>query len=365
MASIQLSDLEKSYDEVTVVKKIDLHIKSGEFLVLLGPSGCGKSTTLRMIAGLEDISSGTIKIGDRIVNDLEPKERDIAMVFQSYALYPHLNVYKNIAFGMRLQRIDKKIIDEKVMKVAEMLELTPLLERKPKDLSGGQRQRVAMGRAMVRTPEVFLFDEPLSNLDAKLRGSMRAEIRQLHQKLGKTTVYVTHDQVEAMTLADRIVILNQGKIAQLGTPREVFLKPANKFVAGFIGSPSMNFFKCDIDRQEEMGDAIEFFGKRIKLTSQFDGGSISEVELGIRPSDIYLSLDKDLTQSNFVKVSATVRVVELLGSTALVCLEVENQEFRVEISANEQVFVGDILNMYMDLNHLHLFDVDSGEVVTR
>ena len=245
MASVQFKNLEKSYDATHVVKGIDLSIKHGEFMVFLGPSGCGKSTTLRMLAGLESITSGEILIGDEVVNDLHPIERNIAMVFQSYALYPHMTVAENIGFSLENLKIDKAKRHSMVAEIAEILELTELLERKPKDLSGGQRQRVAMGRAMVRNPEVFLFDEPLSNLDAKLRGQMRKEIKRLHQRVNTTVIYVTHDQVEAMTLADRIVILNQGKIEQLGTPKEIYEHPKNVFVAKFIGYPEMNNIKID------------------------------------------------------------------------------------------------------------------------
>lgn len=245
MASVTFRNLEKSYGNTQVVKNIDLEIKHGEFIVLLGPSGCGKSTTLRMLAGLENITGGEIMIDDLVVNDLHPIERNIAMVFQSYALYPHMTVGENIGFSLENMNVDKAKRKEMVAEVAEVLELTPLLERKPKELSGGQRQRVAMGRAMVRTPEVFLFDEPLSNLDAKLRGQMRKEIRALHQRVKTTVIYVTHDQVEAMTLADKIVILNNGVIEQIGTPIEIFEKPKTEFVAKFIGTPEINIFDVD------------------------------------------------------------------------------------------------------------------------
>ncbi|MEI6839453.1 MAG: sn-glycerol-3-phosphate ABC transporter ATP-binding protein UgpC, partial [Alcaligenaceae bacterium] len=244
MAQVKLQQLVKNYDDTPAVRGIDLEIADKEFLVLVGPSGCGKSTTLRMIAGLEDITSGDILIGDHVVNDVPPKDRDIAMVFQNYALYPHMTVFENMSFGLRLKKVPKPQIAERVNAAAKILDITELLQRKPKQLSGGQRQRVAMGRAIVRDPKVFLFDEPLSNLDAKLRVQMRTEIKRVHQKVKTTTVYVTHDQVEAMTLADRVVVMNAGRIEQVGTPQELYHFPATKFVAGFIGSPSMNFIPC-------------------------------------------------------------------------------------------------------------------------
>jgi multiple sugar transport system ATP-binding protein len=250
MADLSLDQVVKRYGHVEVVHGIDLHIQDGEFLVLVGPSGCGKSTTLRMIAGLESLTSGTIRIGGRVVNTLEPKDRNIAMVFQNYALYPHMSVYRNIAFGLYAARLPKPEIDAKVRKAADLLGLLPLLERRPNELSGGQRQRVAMGRAIVRDPSVFLFDEPLSNLDAQLRGQMRTEIKRLHQSIGTTIVYVTHDQVEAMTLADRIVIMRDGRIEQVGTPLDVFHQPASTFVAGFIGTPTMNLLELELVRRE-------------------------------------------------------------------------------------------------------------------
>src|SRR5476649_2516611 len=247
MAQVTLRKVVKKYDEVLAVRGVDLDIADKEFIVLVGPSGCGKSTTLRMIAGLEEISGGDIAIGGNIVNDVPPKDRDIAMVFQNYALYPHMNVYENMSFGLKLKKTPKQDIDRRVRQAAQILDITELLDRKPKQLSGGQRQRVAMGRAIVRDPKVFLFDEPLSNLDAKLRVQMRTEIKKVHQKVRTTTVYVTHDQVEAMTLADRVVVMNGGRIEQVGTPNDLYHFPATKFVAGFIGSPAMNFIPCKVE----------------------------------------------------------------------------------------------------------------------
>src|SRR5579872_199858 len=253
MAEVSLRKVVKRYEDVEAVRGIDLDIADHEFIVLVGPSGCGKSTTLRMIAGLEDITDGDITIGGDVVNDVPPKDRDIAMVFQNYALYPHMNVYENMSFGLKLKRRPKDEIDRRVKQAAQILDITELLDRKPKQLSGGQRQRVAMGRAIVRDPKVFLFDEPLSNLDAKLRVQMRTEIKKVHQKVRTTTVYVTHDQVEAMTLADRVVVMNAGIIEQVGAPNDLYHSPATKFVAGFIGSPAMNFIPCQL---EQAGSAL-------------------------------------------------------------------------------------------------------------
>lgn len=269
MAKVEFRNLKKSFGDVEVVKQFDFTVDDGEFVVFLGPSGCGKSTTLRMLAGLESISSGEIFVGDKLMNPIDAKDRDLAMVFQSYALYPHMTVYENIAFALKLKGMSKQDIDAEVRKAATMLELEPLLDRKPKALSGGQRQRVAMGRAMVRTPKVFLFDEPLSNLDAKLRGTMREEIKQLHRELKTTTIYVTHDQIEAMTLADRIVILKDGYVAQVGTPTDVFKRPASKFVAQFIGNPSMNMLDAKLE-QHENNWCIRLGSLMIPLPERFE-----------------------------------------------------------------------------------------------
>ena len=364
MATVELINIHKEYPGAHIVKGIDLSIESGEFIVLLGPSGCGKSTTLRMIAGLEDISDGEIKISGQVVNDLEPKERKIAMVFQSYALYPHLSVYNNIAFGLKLSKVDKKLIDEKVLAVAELLELTPLLKRKPKELSGGQRQRVAMGRAMVRRPEVFLFDEPLSNLDAKLRNTMRAEIRQLHDEIKKTTIYVTHDQVEAMTLADRIVILNEGVITQVGKPRDVFLHPRNKFVAGFIGSPNMNFLNGHVEFNKSNKAILSMLGIQFELLHQYSGNS-GDVSVGIRPSDIYASAVECTSSTELLKVEAVVQSYELLGSTALVVIKVGDEVLYIEVNAALPVQNGSPLTIYLDLSQLHIFDLSSELAIYR
>lgn len=324
MAQVLIENVSKKYGDTEVINGLDLEVGDGEFLVLVGPSGCGKSTLLRMIAGLEGITGGTLKIGDRTVNFLEPKDRNIAMVFQNYALYPHMNVYKNISFGLRAQKMPKDQIDKKVNEVAEILELTDLLKRKPAELSGGQRQRVAMGRAMVRDPEVFLFDEPLSNLDAKLRGSMRVEIKKLHERLKKTTIYVTHDQVEAMTLADRIVIMKDGEIQQVGTPMEVYKKPANKFVAGFIGSPEMNFMEYP------------------------------DFSLGIRPEDIYI-IGTQPSMKRPQKMDAKVLMVETLGADSLIRVENGKHELTVKVPGIPTINPGDMVPLVFDKENMHRF----------
>lgn len=307
MAGVNLNSIVKAYGAFQVVHGIDLEVAEKEFVVLVGPSGCGKSTTLRMIAGLEEITSGDLLIDDRHVNRVAPKDRDVAMVFQNYALYPHLNVADNMAFGLRIRKMPKDQIKTTIAEVAEVLGLTPYLERRPADLSGGQRQRVAMGRAIVRHPKVFLFDEPLSNLDAKLRTQMRAEIKRLHNRLGVTSVYVTHDQVEAMTLADRIVVMNDGAIEQVGTPMELFNNPANTFVAGFLGSPPMNMMNGVLT---ETGAHVA--GVEIALAPQYHGQAGREVVVGIRPEHVSLT---SVDGSSALPIS--LDLVEPLGSEAL------------------------------------------------
>jgi len=324
MANVKLSNISKSYGDTKVIENLDLEVSDNEFLVLVGPSGCGKSTLLRMIAGLEGVTDGELSIGDRVVNNLEPKDRNIAMVFQNYALYPHMNVYKNISFGLRAQKMPKDDIDKKVREGAEILELTELLERKPAELSGGQRQRVSMGRAIVRDPDVFLFDEPLSNLDAKLRSSMRIEIKKLHETVKKTIIYVTHDQVEAMTLADRIVILKDGEIQQIGTPMEVYKKPANKFVASFIGSPEMNFMEYP------------------------------DFSLGIRPEDIYIS-GTEPTMKRPQKLDGEVILVETLGAESLIRVNSGNHDLTVKVNGITKVKTGDNISLVFDKEEMHKF----------
>jgi multiple sugar transport system ATP-binding protein len=324
MANVKLSNISKSYGDTKVIENLDLEVSDNEFLVLVGPSGCGKSTLLRMIAGLEGVTDGELSIGDRVVNNLEPKDRNVAMVFQNYALYPHMNVYKNISFGLRAQKMPKDDIDKKVREGAEILELTELLERKPAELSGGQRQRVSMGRAIVRDPDVFLFDEPLSNLDAKLRSSMRIEIKKLHETVKKTIIYVTHDQVEAMTLADRIVILKDGEIQQIGTPMEVYKKPANKFVASFIGSPEMNFMEYP------------------------------DFSLGIRPEDIYIS-GTEPTMKRPQKLDGDVILVETLGAESLIRVNSGNHDLTVKVNGITKVKTGDNISLVFDKEEMHKF----------
>src|SRR5881398_2085685 len=291
MAQVLLKDLNKKYDEVHAVKDVNLHIRDKEFIVLVGPSGCGKSTTLRMVAGLEEITAGEIAIGDRVVNDLPPKDRDIAMVFQNYALYPHMSVYDNMAFGLKMRKFPKPEIQKRVQDAAEILGIQELLKRKPRQLSGGQRQRVAVGRAIVRHPQVFLFDEPLSNLDAKLRVQMRVELKRLHDRLETTAIYVTHDQVEAMTLGDRVVVMRDGMVKQVGEPLELYERPANRFVAGFIGSPAMNF--VDVTIQGDSNLTAQGTGLRLGIPPSLEGRlgpyKGQRVTLGVRPEDLRLA----------------------------------------------------------------------------
>src|SRR5207302_5753018 len=298
MAQVMMKDLNKKYDEVHAVKDVNLHIRDKEFVVLVGPSGCGKSITLRMVAGLEEITAGEITIGDRVVNDLPPKDRDIAMVFQNYALYPHMTVYDNMAFGLKMRKFPKPEIAKRVGEAAEILGIQELLKRKPRQLSGGQRQRVAVGRAIVRHPQVFLFDEPLSNLDAKLRVQMRVELKKLHDRLGTTAIYVTHDQVEAMTLGDRVVVMKDGLVQQVGEPLELYNEPANRFVAGFLGSPAMNCATVKVNRNNGAIWAASA-GMQIKVPPEFAdrlGRYVGqEVTLGIRPEDLHVASAADPT----------------------------------------------------------------------
>jgi len=323
MSGVLLDKIVKSYGAVQVVHGIDLEIKDKEFVVLVGPSGCGKSTTLRMIAGLEEISDGTLTIDDRVVNRVAPKDRDVAMVFQNYALYPHLNVADNIAFGLRIRKEGKEAIKTSVDEVGAILGLTPYLERRPSDLSGGQRQRVAMGRAIVRRPKVFLFDEPLSNLDAKLRTQMRAEIKRLHKRLGATSIYVTHDQVEAMTLADKIVVMQDGRIEQIGTPMELFLNPANAFVAGFLGAPPMNMINAVVARGDT-GPVAHFDGQTLPLPAlpELQNAEGRPVIVGVRPE--YANI---VTAPQPDSIQCRLDLVETLGSEALLHASIGDDAF--------------------------------------
>jgi len=360
MAAVEFKNIDKIYSGNTqVVKNFNLKIEDGEFIVFLGPSGCGKSTTLRMLAGLEEISAGEIIIGNDVINDIEPKDRNIAMVFQSYALYPHMTVYENIAFTLKLSGLSKQQIRDKIRPITDMLQLTPLLDRKPRALSGGQRQRVAMGRAMVRTPEVFLFDEPLSNLDAKLRNSMRREIKRLHNKLQKTTIYVTHDQVEAMTLADRIVILRDGFIEQVGTPEEIYQAPANEFVAGFIGSPTMNLIQGKIKKSGE--GYIELEGQRLPLpVKDITVLEDQNVLVGIRPCDIHLTAE--LLEYPFT-IKVKVQTCELLGASIHIETKLGEYTLTVETPSSDLIEEGQLIDLYIDKSKIHIFDSKSGDAI--
>ncbi|MFN3201056.1 MAG: ABC transporter ATP-binding protein [Bradymonadia bacterium] len=360
MASVKLEGVYKRYGDNEVVTDANLEIEDGDFLVLVGPSGCGKSTTLRMIAGLEEISAGTLKIDERVVNDLSPRDRDVAMVFQSYALYPHMSVRDNISFGLRLRKMPKPEIDKRVTDAAQILGLTELLDRKPKAMSGGQRQRVAMGRAIVRQPKVFLFDEPLSNLDAKLRVQMRTEIAKLHRRLGTTTVYVTHDQVEAMTLAKHIVVMNLGVIQQVGAPLELYREPANTFVAGFIGSPSMNFLDVELTT---VGGAPHVKGAHINLPvpdrfKPFLEGAGKQLKLGIRPEHL-------VETEGAGDLPMQVDVIEPLGAEVYVIGTSGETPFTARLESDTQVQVGQQIGLKVDLDHMHLFEADTGRALGK
>lgn len=355
MADISLKQIYKIYDgDVQAVSDFNLDIKDKEFIVFVGPSGCGKSTTLRMIAGLEDISKGELYIGDRLVNDVAPKDRDIAMVFQNYALYPHMNVYDNMAFGLKLRKFKKEEIDRRVNEAARILGLTEMLDRKPKAMSGGQRQRVALGRAIVRDPQVFLMDEPLSNLDAKLRVQMRAEIIKLHQRLQSTTIYVTHDQTEAMTMASRIVIMKDGVIQQVGAPKEVYDHPQNVFVGGFIGSPSMNFLNGKlIDGYFQMDQVkIKVPQGKLKTIENYNG---KDLILGIRPEDIHdepIFIEASLE----TKINVTIEVAELMGAETFLYSSINEQNFIARIDSRTDITNGQNIDLAIDMNKVHFFD---------
>lgn len=369
MAGLKLKNIYKSYPNgYNAVKDVNLDIEDKEFIVLVGPSGCGKSTTLRMIAGLEEISSGEMYIGDKIVNDVEPKDRDIAMVFQNYALYPHLSVYENMAFALKLRKTPKDEIDKKVRDAAKVLDLEKVLDRKPKALSGGQRQRVALGRAIVRNPKVFLMDEPLSNLDAKLRTQMRTEISRLHKQLGTTFVYVTHDQVEAMTMADRIVIMKDGVIQQIGTPQQVYDHPDNMFVAGFIGAPQMNFINAKA--VEVNGEVYaEFNGVKIGLSKpksdilRSKGYIGKEIVIGIRPEDIHIE-DIFIENSEDTIFEATVDISELMGAEVYAYLNTKGISITARFDGRYKVGIDDKLKLAMDKHKIHIFDKET-EITIR
>lgn len=361
MSSVRLSQLVKRYGDTEVVKSIDLEVQPHEFVVLVGPSGCGKSTTLRMIAGLEEITSGTVSIDEKLVNRVAPKDRDVAMVFQNYALYPHLNVADNIAFGLKIRKTPKDKVKSMVAEVAEILGLTEYLDRRPANLSGGQRQRVAMGRAIVRHPKVFLFDEPLSNLDAKLRSQMRAEIKRLHRKLEVTSIYVTHDQVEAMTLADRIIVMNDGIIEQVGTPMELFLDPANTFVAGFIGSPPMNQFEATVAGSAEAPIA-EIADQTLPLPAlpELADRIGSKVTVGIRPEHAQVH------QLGSNPISVELELVETLGSEALLHTKLAGEPFIIK-AETEGYFdaLQQVSAFSVNTAQVKVFDTETGLVLGR
>ena len=364
MASLSLQHIYKRYaGGVTAVTDFCLDIEDKEFIVLVGPSGCGKSTTLRMIAGLEEISDGELYIGDKLVNDVAPKDRDIAMVFQNYALYPHMTVFENMAFGLKLRKMPKDEIKNRVTEAARILDIEHLLDRKPKALSGGQRQRVALGRAIVREPKVFLMDEPLSNLDAKLRVQMRTEISKLHQKLQTTFIYVTHDQTEALTMGTRIIVMKDGFVQQIDSPINLYNKPCNMFVAGFIGSPQMNFVTCEV---KEDGDtvALVFGDNKIKLpegvASKIKAADVvgKEVIFGVRPEDLhdeeqYISAYPDAT------IEATVEVTEMLGAETYLYLKVMDYNFTARVDPRSTAKPGDVIKLGVDVNRIHIFDKET------
>jgi multiple sugar transport system ATP-binding protein len=364
MAQVRLTDITKRFGELTIVDRINLNIRDKEFLVLVGPSGCGKTTTLRMIAGLEEVTEGKIFIGEHVVNDIPPKNRDIAMVFQNYALYPHMNIYKNMAFGLKLKKLPKDEIDQRVRKGAEILGIQDLLARKPKQLSGGQRQRVAMGRAIVRQPKVFLFDEPLSNLDAKLRVQMRAELSKLHERLQTTIIYVTHDQVEAMTLADRIAVMKHGHIMQIGSPLEVYEHPQNQFVAGFIGSTPMNFMDARLMAENgrmyvDCGD----FNLQVPQVrqKQYEARINQEVVFGIRPDNI-----DELCESSPAEcepLEGIVDNIEPLGSEVILMVNVGKYRLTARVDPKTKARLHQPVKLTVDMHKMHLFDKQSGRTI--
>jgi len=366
MAGIRFQHVQKTYDNgVTVISDLNLEIQDKEFVVLVGPSGCGKSTTLRMIAGLEDVTEGDLFIGDQRVNDTAPKDRNIAMVFQNYALYPHMSVYKNMAFGMELRHVPKEEIEKKVHWAAKILDLEPYLDRKPKALSGGQRQRVALGRAMVRNPSAFLLDEPLSNLDAKLRTEMRSQITKLHNQLQTTFVYVTHDQIEAMTMGDRICVMKDGAIQQFDTPQVLYDSPCNMFVAGFIGSPQMNFIHTEVCRAEN-GYYLRFGDWKTRIPDEKIRGVDmeayvgKEVCMGIRPEDVHLAREEDAAT-----IKAHVDLAEMMGNEVYLYITAFERQMVARVAARTNTHTGDVLSMCVDTNNMHLFDLETEKRISQ
>jgi len=365
MARVTLKNVTKKFKDVVAVDNISIDIEDKEFAVLVGPSGCGKSTTLRAIAGLEEVTSGEIYIGDRMVNDIPPKDRDIAMVFQNYALYPHMDVYNNMAFGLKLRKYPRAEIDERVHEAAAILGIEKLLKRRPKELSGGQRQRVALGRAIVRKPKVFLFDEPLSNLDAKLRVAMRGEISKLHNRLEATIIYVTHDQIEAMTMASRIFILNEGRLQQAGPPLDVYQSPGNQFVAGFIGSPAMNFFSGTINKKDSLY-LIDTGSFQVKLPLQFHQAISSydgkKATFGVRPEDFHdIEFYPEASQDNTIK--AKIELIEPLGDEVLFYLISGKNQIVAKLDSRTSKKVGEEMKVALDMTKTHIFDPESEETV--
>ena len=364
MSNLKIENISKKYGTLDILKNIDLNIEDGEFLVLVGPSGCGKSTTLRLIAGLERPTEGQIFIGDLCVNDLDPSKRDIAMVFQNYALYPHMTVYENMAFGLTLRKLNESDIKNRVQDAAKILMLTDYLKRRPKELSGGQRQRVALGRAIVRQPQVFLFDEPLSNLDAKLRSEMRLEIKKLHQMLGTTMVYVTHDQTEAMTMGDRIAVMDNGIIEQLDTPRNLYDHPSNRFVASFIGSPEMNFIEGSI----KVDNNIHFMNDEISLLVPNNHSQIKSLKsddsvvIGIRPEDMHDEFWSEV-KNETTTFASKVELVENLGANIIAHCQIGNVRFTINLSSNSNFKAGADLNIIVDMDKTHFFDIDNGNIL--
>jgi len=366
MASVSFREVRKRYGELEVIHGVSSEVADGEFVVIVGPSGCGKSTLLRMVAGLEPVTSGEIRIGARVVNDLEPKDRDIAMVFQNYALYPHMSVYENMSYGLRIKGFSRAEIEQRVQKAAAILELSNFLGRRPRELSGGQRQRVAMGRAIVREPAVFLFDEPLSNLDAKLRVQMRIEIKKVHQKVRTTTVYVTHDQVEAMTLADRVVVMNHGRIEQIGTPNELYHKPATKFVASFIGSPAMNFIPCRLEDlagklHVRLTDRIVFPLPPARAARYQGVPRTDKLLLGLRPE--HITEAKQHSEPGVETFDTVLDVTEPMGMETLIYFTMEGTQVCGRVNPNAGARDGGPLRLAVDLNNMHLLNEVTGVVL--